>query len=81
MHHVLKRAMGNRFNKYFFVIIIAIFSFRSSYSQINNGDSSVSFKVYGKCVECKERIENSLKMKGVDSANWNVETKMLDRDL
>ncbi|MEO6837211.1 MAG: TonB-dependent receptor [Ginsengibacter sp.] len=66
------------FNKYVYLLFIAVFSFTTSWSQTNNGDQSASFKVFGKCVECKERIENALKLKGVDSADWNVETKMLD---
>lgn len=38
-----------------------------------------SFKVYGNCGMCKNRIESSLKdVKGVKSAKWDVETKMLN---
>lgn len=37
-----------------------------------------TIKVYGNCGMCKNRIEGALKkVKGVQSANWNVETKML----
>lgn len=37
-----------------------------------------SLKVYGNCGMCKKRIEGALNdMKGVQSANWNVDTKML----
>lgn len=43
----------------------------------DNADSTVSFKVFGACSQCKKRIEDALKMKGVQSADWNVETKKL----
>ncbi|MFN3405910.1 MAG: heavy-metal-associated domain-containing protein [Cytophagaceae bacterium] len=37
----------------------------------------VSFKVFGNCTMCKERIENSLKKDGIVRAEWDVETKIL----
>ena len=77
MQRTLKRSINKSFAKHFALLIITISSCITSWSQTNNGDQSASFKVFGKCVECKERIENALKLKGVDSANWNVETKML----
>src|SRR5438067_2833805 len=40
-------------------------------------DTSVSFKVYGVCEQCKHRIEEALKVKGVKSAEWNIDTKIL----
>ena len=36
-----------------------------------------SFKVYGECEMCKRRIENTLKVDWIKSANWNVESKVL----
>ncbi len=36
-----------------------------------------TFKVYGNCTQCKERIEMALKVIKVYSANWNIDTKML----
>lgn len=37
-----------------------------------------TIKVYGNCGMCKKRIEGALtKVKGVQSANWDVATKML----
>ncbi len=38
---------------------------------------SISFKVFGACEQCKDRIETTLKIKGVKNANWNVDTKQL----
>ena len=40
-------------------------------------DSTISFKVFGACVQCKHRIEEAVKGKGVKSAAWNVDTKQL----
>lgn len=40
-------------------------------------DTSVSFKVYGVCEQCKQRIEAALKVKGIASAGWDVDTKIL----
>lgn len=40
-------------------------------------DSAVSFKVSGACVQCKHRIEEAVKGKGVKTASWNVDTKQL----
>ncbi len=37
----------------------------------------ISFKVFGACEQCKDRIETALKIKGVKSADWNVDTKQL----
>lgn len=40
--------------------------------------TSENFKVYGNCGMCKRTIEGSLKdVKGIYSANWNKETKMI----
>lgn len=39
---------------------------------------STTFKVYGNCGMCKKTIEGSLeKVKGVKSADWNKDTKMM----
>lgn len=42
-----------------------------------SSDTTVTFKVFGVCEQCKARIQKSLKVKGVRSASWSVETKML----
>lgn len=37
------------------------------------------FKVYGKCSMCEKRIETAAKsVTGVTSADWNIETKMIE---
>lgn len=38
-----------------------------------------TFKVFGNCGMCKNRIENALKdISGIQSASWDTDTKMLD---
>jgi len=50
--------------------------------QLQAQDATVkteTFKVYGNCGMCKGRIEGALKkMAGVNSADWNSETKVLE---
>ena len=40
-------------------------------------DTVVTFKVYGNCEMCKNRIEKAAKGKGIRSAIWDVDTKLL----
>ena len=44
---------------------------------VNNGISTSTFTVWGNCGMCEETIENSLKMKGVKSSDWNSDTKII----
>ena len=37
-----------------------------------------SIKVFGACEQCKSRIENALKLKGIKKAIWDVDSQMLD---
>ncbi|MGB3153208.1 MAG: carboxypeptidase-like regulatory domain-containing protein, partial [Chitinophagaceae bacterium] len=46
-------------------------------SKATTTDTTVTFKVSGACDMCKNRIEETVKIKGVRSANWSVDTKML----
>lgn len=41
------------------------------------GDTAVAFKVFGACEMCKERIENTAKIRGVKKASWDVDSKQL----
>lgn len=47
-----------------------------SFAQNNNAKSE-TFKVYGNCIQCKNRIENTLNEIGTFKANWSIDTKML----
>src|SRR6187399_195683 len=62
--------------KYFLTALILTTSFGLA-AQVKNKDSIVSFRVSGACEMCKERIEKTLKIRGVRSSDWNVDSKML----
>ncbi|MFD0762748.1 heavy-metal-associated domain-containing protein [Lutibacter aestuarii] len=56
------------------LIIIFIFTINITFAQLKTEE----FKVEGKCEMCKNRIEKAAKsVKGIKTANWNVESKML----
>ena len=40
-------------------------------------DTAVVFKVFGACEMCKDRIENTARIRGVKKAVWDVDSKML----
>ena len=66
--------------KKYITLIILVFTSIISYSQSKttlSADTSISFKVYGACIQCKNRIEAAVKGKGVKTAGWNIESKML----
>ncbi|MBL7741134.1 MAG: carboxypeptidase-like regulatory domain-containing protein [Chitinophagaceae bacterium] len=58
------------------IIVLLFISFSLSASP-QNADTTVSFKVQGNCSMCKKRIEDAAKEKGVSSAIWNAQSKML----
>jgi outer membrane receptor for ferrienterochelin and colicins len=64
-----------KFIKYAAIILLSL-SGSMVNAQSNNKDT-VSFKVFGVCVQCKQRIEKALKIKGVQLAKWDVNTQML----
>jgi copper chaperone CopZ len=43
----------------------------------NNSTIEKSVKVWGTCEESKSRIETAAKIKGVSSAEWHVDSKLL----
>src|SRR5690349_12793072 len=40
-------------------------------------DTTATFKVYGVCSQCKDRIEEAVQVKGVRAAEWDVDKKLL----
>jgi outer membrane receptor for ferrienterochelin and colicins len=58
------------------MLSMVLFGLLTAYSQ--SKDSTATFMVYGVCEQCKQRIEKTLKIKGIRSAKWSVKTKMLD---
>ena len=63
------------FNLLFFAV--SIFVSNAQTSVATNADSTINFKVLGACTQCKKRIQEAVKMKGVQTADWSVETKQL----
>ena len=45
--------------------------------QNSGGPKTESFKVWGQCGMCKDRIEKTVKAEGATSANWDAKTDML----
>jgi len=60
--------------KHISIIVLLLLSF-NLFGRTN--DTTIIFKVNGACEMCKERIEKTLKIRGVRSADWNVDSKML----
>lgn len=50
---------------------------KQSKTEISNGVTISTFKVWGNCNMCKETIESSLKVEGISKADWNKESKMI----
>ena len=48
-----------------------------SKTEVINGVTTSTFKVWGNCEMCKETIESSLKVDGISKADWGTETKMI----
>lgn len=65
--------------KFLLLTLLSMFAFAASRAQKNNAakDTMVVFKVFGNCTMCEERIEAAAKGKGVRSADWDVDNKML----
>lgn len=68
--------------KNYILILLSFAAIRFTAIAQNNTTSpeykSVSFKVFGACEQCKDRIENGLKLKGVKNAVWDVDSKQLE---
>jgi copper chaperone CopZ len=79
LHSMLKRKvmkMSHQFLAISLTFIAAIF-FLPAQGQAQS-TQTVSFKVFGTCGECKERIETTaMDVKGVKKAEWDVQSDML----
>lgn len=61
-------------------LIIALMLFFAMFTTVNAQSKKMqteTFKVWGNCGMCEKTIEKALKIKGVSSADWNKETKMI----
>jgi outer membrane receptor for ferrienterochelin and colicins len=64
----------------YLLLLFLVFSTRVTFGQVKSvaeSDTVVSFKVFGVCQQCKDRIEKAVKIKGVKSGVWNMETGQL----
>jgi len=59
-----------------YLLLPGIVSYAQS-AKTKSADVKVSFKVYGVCGQCKERIEEAAMGKGVKNANWDENSQML----
>jgi mercuric ion binding protein len=55
------------------IIILSVNPLFASNGQIKKE----SFKVSGNCEMCKKKIEESIKVEGVEAAQWNPDTKLM----
>ncbi|MBC7488443.1 MAG: heavy-metal-associated domain-containing protein [Cytophagaceae bacterium] len=61
-----------------FALIICLTFFSGAFAAIAVHEKTATFKVYGNCAMCIERIQDAaLKDKHVKSAEWNLDTKIL----
>jgi len=66
-----------------FLVILIMTAFGASLSlqAQNNSQTSAkkteTFKVWGNCSMCKDRIEKAVKAEGASDATWDSKTKML----
>jgi periplasmic mercuric ion binding protein len=59
-------------------LLISIGSVVSAQSGMKtSGSKTETFKVWGNCEMCKDRIEKSAKEEGASSASWDAKTKMV----
>jgi len=60
-------------------MLCLVFPGKASFAQNKKGlpDTAVVFKVFGACEMCKDRIENTARIRGVKKAVWDVDSKML----
>ena len=60
------------------VIILLFLTGLSSHQALAQKAVKTSFKVYGNCGMCKNRIETALDRTGVKMASWDAKTKNLE---
>ena len=58
------------------MLFFAMYTATSVNAQSKNKQTE-TFKVWGNCGMCKKTIEKSLNLKGISSAEWNKDTKMI----
>jgi copper chaperone CopZ len=56
---------------------IGIYSSAQAGTKAAGQQKTETFKVWGNCDMCKNRIEKAVKADGATSADWNIKTKIL----
>src|SRR6476620_3516719 len=64
------------FSKHTSLVVLLLVSYLFIYAQ-ESSSVNTSFKVAGVCIQCKHRIEKALKIKGVQSAQWDIPSHTL----
>ena len=54
------------------ILLVSLFAFDIAFA---SDSKTEKFKVSGNCDMCKKTIEKAAKTKGVETAEWNVDTK------
>jgi mercuric ion binding protein len=67
--------------KFFIAVVLlmttGVVAFSQTSTQKSDSSKTGTFKVWGKCEMCKERIEKAVKAEGATNAVWDLKTKML----
>jgi copper chaperone CopZ len=59
------------------ILFTLVFSSVNAQEKTNNETKTTTFNVAGECGQCKKRVENAAKIKGVKSADWNLKTHVM----
>lgn len=65
-----------KFISYFGILVLSLLG-AATQAQSNNTDTTATFTVHGVCAQCRQRIEKSLDIKGIETARWDVATHLL----
>ncbi len=66
--------MKNKKRLSLFILLLLAFGAFSQNAKVQKA----TFKVYGNCTQCKERIEGALDVKGIKAADWNIDSKKIE---
>lgn len=73
IHHQFNITMKTKFT-----FLICLFIAAAVTIQAQSKHTRTTFKVFGNCGMCKNRIEGALDRSGIKFVEWNVETKNLE---
>jgi len=59
------------------LMTISVVAFSQTTDQKSTGPKTETFKVWGACGMCKDRIEKTARAEGATSAAWDAKTNML----